>query len=119
MAKTVNTDQADAYRMTAEEVVAELGSDQRRGLSGSGKSSFLRLLNRLDEPTEGPVFLDERDYREMPPRELKRRVGMVLQSPYLFPGTVADNICFGPAERGELVAAERISRLPERVGLEG
>jgi putative ABC transport system ATP-binding protein len=88
------------------------------GPSGSGQSSFLRLLNRLDEPTEGTVFLDERDYREMPPRELRRRVGMVLQSPYLFPGTVADNIRFGPAERGELVAAETISRLLERVGLE-
>lgn len=67
------------------------------GPSGSGKSSFLRLLNRLDEPTEGTVFLDGRDYREIPPRELRRRVGMVLQSPYLFPRTVAYNIGFGPA----------------------
>ncbi len=89
------------------------------GPSGSGKSSLLRLLNRLDEPTEGTVFLDDWDYREMPPRELRRRVGMVLQSPYLFPGTVADNIRFGPAGRGELVPEERISRLLERVGLEG
>ncbi len=89
------------------------------GPSGSGKSSFLRLLNRLDEPTEGTVFLDGRDYREIPPGELRRRVGMVLQSPYLFAGTVADNIRFGPAQRGELVPSERISRLLERVGLEG
>ena len=89
------------------------------GPSGSGKSSLLRLLNRLDEPTEGTVFLDDWDYQEMPPRELRRRVGMVLQSPYLFPGTVADNIRFGPAGRGELVPEERISRLLERVGLEG
>jgi hypothetical protein len=44
---------------------------------------------------------------------------MVMQSPYLFPGTVADNIRFGPVERGELVAPQRISRLLERVGLEG
>jgi hypothetical protein len=44
---------------------------------------------------------------------------MVLQSPYLFPGTVADNIRFGPAERGELVPEERLSRLLERVGLGG
>lgn len=88
------------------------------GPSGSGKSSFLRLLNRLDEPTEGTVFLEGRDYREILPRELRRRVGMVLQSPYLFPGTVADNIRFGPAQRGEVVAEERISRLLERVGLE-
>jgi putative ABC transport system ATP-binding protein len=76
-------------------------------------------LNRLDEPTEGTVFLEDRDYRKIPPRELRRRVGMVLQSPYLFPGTVADNIRFGPAGRGELVPEERISRLLERVGLEG
>ncbi len=89
------------------------------GPSGSGKSSFLRLLNRLDEPTEGTVFLDGRDYREIPPRELRHRVGMVLQSPYLFPGTVVDNIRFGPAGRGEIVPAKRISRLLERVGLEG
>ncbi len=87
--------------------------------SGSGKSSFLRLLNRLDEPTGGTVFLDGLDYRELPPRELRRRVGMVLQSPYLFSGTVAYNIRFGPAERGEAVPAERISRLLERVGLGG
>ncbi len=71
------------------------------GPSGSGKSSLLRLLNRLDEPTEGTVFLDDRDYREMPPRELRRRVGMVLQSPYLFPGTVADNIRYGQPEATE------------------
>jgi putative ABC transport system ATP-binding protein len=44
---------------------------------------------------------------------------MVLQSPYLFPGTVAGNIRFGPAQRGELVPAERISGLLARVGLEG
>ena len=89
------------------------------GPSGSGKSSFLRLLNRLDEPTEETVFLDGRDYREIPPGELRRRMGMVLQSPYLFPGTVVDNIRFGPAQRGEPVPAERSSRLLERVGLEG
>ena len=40
------------------------------GASGSGKSSFLRLLNRLDEPTSGTVFLDDQDYRQIPPRNL-------------------------------------------------
>jgi len=89
------------------------------GPSGSGKSSFLRLLNRLDEPTEGAVFLDGRDYQEIPPGELRRRMGMVLQYPYLFPGTVAENIRFGPAQRAEPVPAERISHFLERVGLEG
>ena len=45
------------------------------GPSGAGKSSFLRLLNRLDEPTGGTVLLDGQDYKDIPPRELRRRVG--------------------------------------------
>src|SRR6185369_16500076 len=60
------------------------------GPSGAGKSSFLRLINRLDEPTSGTCFLDGMDYRQLPPRELRRRIGLVLQTPFLFPGTVAD-----------------------------
>jgi ABC-type multidrug transport system fused ATPase/permease subunit len=66
------------------------------GPSGAGKSSFLRLLNRLDEPTSGTVLLDGKDYHDIAPRELRRRVGMVMQMAYLFPGTVAANIIFGP-----------------------
>ena len=71
------------------------------GPSGAGKSSFLRLVNRLDEPTGGTVILDGTDYHTIPPRELRRRVGMVMQMAYLFPGTVAANIAFGPRQRGE------------------
>ena len=67
------------------------------GASGSGKSSLLRLLNRLDEPTQGTVYLDGQDYRQLPPQELRRRVGMVTQRPYLFPGDVASNLRFGPS----------------------
>jgi len=89
------------------------------GPSGSGKSSLLRLLNRLDEPDEGTVYLEGRDYRNIPPRELRQQIGMVLQQPYLFPGTVADNIRFGPAQRGETISAEHIELLLEQVGLEG
>ncbi len=89
------------------------------GPSGAGKSSFLRLLNRLDEPTGGTVLLDGNDYRQIPPRELRRRVGMVLQSPYLFPGTVADNLSYGPRQRGEDFPRDELERLLTRVGLEG
>jgi putative ABC transport system ATP-binding protein len=89
------------------------------GPSGAGKSSFLRLLNRLDEPTRGTVRLKGQDYRELAPRELRRRVGMVMQMAYLFPGTVAANIAFGPWQRGERLAAEQIDALLERVGLPG
>jgi putative ABC transport system ATP-binding protein len=89
------------------------------GPSGAGKSSFLRLLNRLDEPTGGTVLLDGEDYREIAPRELRRRVGMVMQTAYLFPGTVAANIAFGPRQHGEILTAEQIAALLDRVGLLG
>ncbi|GLV55023.1 choline transporter [Dictyobacter sp. S3.2.2.5] len=89
------------------------------GPSGSGKSSFLRLLNRLDEPTSGTVLLNGVDYTTISPRTLRRKVGMVMQSAYLFPGTVAENISFGPRSRGEQVSSERIEELLEHVQLAG
>ncbi len=87
------------------------------GQSGAGKSSLLRLLNRLDEPTEGTVLLDGVDYRTIPPRELRRRVGLIMQSAYLFPGTVGDNIRFGPRQRGEDLPRKDVKALLARVGL--
>ncbi len=89
------------------------------GPSGSGKSSLLRLLNRLDEPTEGTVYVRGVDYRTIPPRELRRRVGMVMQFPYLFPGTVADNVRFGPRQRGIELTDDEVDALLQRVGLPG
>ena len=50
------------------------------------------------------VFLEDQDYRQIAPRELRRRVGMVTQRPFLFPGDVASNLRFGPAQRGETLA---------------
>ncbi len=89
------------------------------GPSGSGKTSFLRLLNRLDEPASGTVFIQEIDYRQIPPRELRRKVGMVTQRPFLFPGTVAYNIAFGPLQRGENLPDDTIELLLTKVGLPG
>ena len=89
------------------------------GPSGSGKSSFLRMLNRLDEPTSGNVYLDGQDTREIPPRILRQRVGMVMQSANLFPGTVADNIRYGPAQRGGTIPADQVEALLAQVGLGG
>jgi len=89
------------------------------GPSGSGKSSFLRLLNRLDEPTSGTVFLDGVDYKTLPPRELRRKVGMVTQRQFLFPGTVYDNVSFGPQQRGQEFSLARAEELLTRVGLAG
>jgi putative ABC transport system ATP-binding protein len=89
------------------------------GPSGAGKSSLLRLLNRLDEPTSGTVYLEQTDYRSIEPRELRRKVGMVTQRPYLFPGTVAENLGFGPAQRGEVLSQNALEELLARVGLQG
>jgi ABC-type methionine transport system ATPase subunit len=89
------------------------------GPSGAGKSSFLRLINRLDEPTGGTVLVNRRDYHQIEARELRRRVGMVMQMAYLFPGTVAANIDFGPRQRHQTLSPARIAALLERVGLPG
>ena len=87
------------------------------GPSGSGKTSLLRLLNRLDEPTSGTVFVEGQDYHNIEPRELRRKLGMVTQRPYLFPGTVSDNLHFGPAQRGHVLETQDIAELLAQVGL--
>jgi ABC-type methionine transport system ATPase subunit len=89
------------------------------GPSGSGKTSFLRLLNRLDEPTGGIIRFNGRDYRELAPQELRQRIGMVMQSAFLFAGTVALNVAYGPRQRGQTLAADQIAMLLQRVGLPG
>jgi putative ABC transport system ATP-binding protein len=89
------------------------------GPSGSGKTSFLRLLNRLDEPTSGKVYVEQVDYREIPPRELRRKVGMVTQRAFLFSGTVYENLSFGPQQRNEVLSEARAEELLTRVGLPG
>jgi putative ABC transport system ATP-binding protein len=89
------------------------------GPSGAGKSTLLRMINRLDEPTEGSVFFHGRDYRELPPEALRRSIGMVMQRAYLFPGTIAENIAFGPSQHGAAIAPAQIDALLAEVGLEG
>jgi putative ABC transport system ATP-binding protein len=102
-----------SVQLHAGEVLAVVGP------SGSGKSSFLRLLNRLDEPTSGTVFFEDRDYRQIPPRELRRKVGMVTQRPFLFPGSVFQNVSFGPQQRGEAFSEAQAEDLLTRVGMGG
>lgn len=89
------------------------------GPSGAGKSTLIRLINRLDEPSSGMIFIDGEDYRKIPPRQLRQRLGMVMQHPNLFPGTVAENLRFGPAARGESLSDDDIRVLLAGVDLEG
>ena len=67
----------------------------------------------------GTVLLKALDFRSIAPQELRRRIGMVMQTAYLFPGTVSANIAFGPKRRGEILAPDRIALLLHRVGLPG
>lgn len=65
------------------------------GPSGAGKTSLLRCLNRLEEPDAGTVFLDGTDVRSIAPTDLRKRVGMVFQTPVLFEGGVRANLRYG------------------------
>ena len=87
------------------------GSTALLGPSGSGKSTLLRLLNRLADPDAGVVRFHGTDVRELDPLELRRRVGLVPQLPAPVPGSVADNVCFGPRLEGREVDPEGPVRL--------
>lgn len=88
------------------------------GPSGAGKSSLLRLINRLDEPTSGTVLLEGKDYRQIHTRELRRQIGMVMQRPFLFPGTVSENLRFGPKQQGIELTESQIGNLLAQVGMQ-
>lgn len=114
----------EGARLTIGDRVALDGIDveipQRRivvlaGPSGSGKSSLLRLLNRLERPDEGVVRLEGRDIATLDVRALRRRVGMVFQRPTPFVGTVAANLAVADPELGRDGAVA----LLEAVGLDG
>lgn len=88
------------------------------GPSGSGKSSLLRCLNRLWEPSSQSVFLEGTDIITLDVLALRRRVGMLFQSAALFEGTVADNIAYGPNLQGHSLSIDQTTRLLEMAGLE-
>jgi len=88
------------------------------GQSGSGKSSFLRCLNRLELFQQGKIFFKGTDISTLPVLQLRRQVGMVFQKAAVFEGTVADNIAYGPKLRKEQIPRERILNLMQQVALE-
>ncbi len=68
------------------------------GPTGAGKSTLVRLVTRFYEVSAGRVLLDGRDVREIPKAELRRRVVVVAQEPFLFAGSLADNVGLGAPE---------------------
>src|SRR5882724_4511599 len=89
------------------------------GPSGSGKSSLLRCLNRLEEPTAGTVRFDGRDIRDLDPRRLRRGAALVMQTPVVFEGTVRDNLRIRPADVDGDQSEARLGQALADVGLAG
>lgn len=85
------------------------------GHSGSGKSTLVNLICRFYDVSEGSVRIDGVDIRSLPVAEYRKHIGLVLQEPFLFFGTVAENIAYGKpdATRAEIVAAARAANAHE------
>lgn len=81
------------------------------GASGSGKTSLLRLLNRLNEPTTGKIYLENQDYQKIPVTQLRQQVVLVLQEPKLL-GMRVDEALAYPLSLQQLPKAE----IKQRVG---
>ena len=78
------------------------------GPSRAGKSTLLRTINRLLEPTAGNIFLDGAPIEEIDPLELRRRIGMVFQLPALFGDTVEDTVLYGVRLTGKRADVEHL-----------
>lgn len=89
------------------------------GPSGSGKSSLLHCLNRLEEPTGGTVRFDGCAITDWDPRELRRRAALVLQTPVMFEGTVRDNLSIRAAGVSLDLSEDRLRETLAEVGLDG
>lgn len=71
------------------------------GETGAGKSTLIKLIARFHDPTAGRVLIDGHDLRHITQQSLRSQMGIVLQDPFLFNGTVAENICFGHLEASD------------------
>ncbi|MEN6458458.1 MAG: ABC transporter transmembrane domain-containing protein [Thermoguttaceae bacterium] len=85
------------------------------GPSGAGKTTIVNLVCRFYDVTQGAILVDGSDIRSFPLEEYRRHIGIVLQEPFLFYGTVAENIAYGrpDATREEIVEAARAARAHE------
>jgi ATP-binding cassette, subfamily B, bacterial len=102
-------------RSVLKNVSLNIGAGEMIGLvghSGSGKSSLVNLICRFYDVTEGGIRVDGVDIRSYSLNSYRRNIGLVLQEPFLFFGTIAENIAYGKPEasREEIIAAARAAR---------
>ena len=83
------------------------------GHTGAGKTTIIQLLLRFYDVQRGAIRIGGVDIREFEPADLRRYFGVVLQDPYLFTGTIGENICLGSAE----ITLERMREAANRVNL--
>ena len=105
-------------RVILKEVSLQIRPGEMIGLvghSGSGKSTLVNLISRFYDVSDGAIMVDGVDLRRMAVTDYRRHIGLVLQEPFLFFGTVAENIAYGKpgATREEIVAAARAAHAHE------
>ncbi len=101
----IEFDQVDFYYEDRNPVLSEFNLKVKPGETialvgptGGGKSTIVNLLCRFYEPRRGAILINGRDYREYTLASIHSRIGIVLQTPHLFSGTVRDNIRYGKLE---------------------
>ena len=87
------------------------------GHSGAGKTTFINLISRFYDADEGRILIDGVDIRDIPRHDLMRQIGLVLQEPFLFRGTIWDNVVYGrqDASAEQVIAACRAANAHEFV----
>ncbi len=88
------------------------------GPTGGGKTTTASLIARLYDPTEGKVLLNGKDIRTYSPEELSKKIGFILQEPFLFNGTIRDNILYGN-EAYKKLEKEQLNHILAGEGLNG
>jgi ATP-binding cassette, subfamily B, multidrug efflux pump len=108
-------DPKEGGQMVLEEINLHVPAGQTVALvgeTGAGKSTLVKLISRFHDPTEGCVKIDGYDLRRVTQNSLRRQMGIVLQDPFLFNGTVAENIRFGKLDASD----EQVQAAAEAVG---